>query len=131
MYLCDKVLKLPRGSLIRRYGTLAATFFFSMGFHAVGDIAGGIPAGKTGAPFFFFVQVLAIIAEDFVQWVWKTIFPASAASPPTGWQKLMGRIWVFLFFVWSTPVFAYPMNLNNGDGLIVPFSVMRWVKARL
>jgi len=133
MFICDKVLRLRRGSLLRRYGTLALTFFFSMGFHAAGDIAGGIPPGKTGAPFFFFVQVLAIVAEDLVQWVWKTLFAASesATSPPAAWQKWVGRIWVFSFFVWSTPFFAYPMNLNNGDGLIVPFSVMRWIKAKL
>lgn len=130
MYICDQVLRLSRGSLLRRYGTLALTFMFSMTFHAVADIAGGIPASKTGAPYFFFVQMLAIMFEDAVQFVWRTCFLSSASPQPAKWQKGIGRIWVFLFFVWSTPFFAYPMNLNNGDGLIVPFSVMRWIKGR-
>lgn len=132
LWLCDKVLGLPKGSLARRYGTLALTFLFSMGFHAVADIASGIAPNKTGAPFFFFVQVLAIVFEDLVQWVWKGMFGgAEKRSEPRAWQMWAGRVWVFAFFVWSTPFFAYPMNLNNGDGLIVPWSVMRWARERV
>ncbi|MCJ1251043.1 hypothetical protein MMC30_008274 [Trapelia coarctata] len=125
VYLTDRVLKLPRGSLASRYTTLMLTFVLSVVFHGVGDIAGGISPSKTGAPQFFMAQAGAIVAEDIVQYLWKSWFPS--ASRDARWQKIVGQVWVFLFMFWCTPFYAYPVTAHNGDGLIVPFSIMRRV----
>lgn len=134
MYIADNVLKLPRGSLVSRYTTLVLTFVLSVGFHGLGDIACGIPPRKTGAPLFFMIQAAAIVVEDLVQYMWKRPFAAASTHASeqhrtrTGlaqWQIWVGRAWVFLFMFWCTPFYAYPVTAHNGNGLIVPFSIMR------
>jgi hypothetical protein len=138
IYITEKILKLPRGSLATQYTILLLTFVFSTSFHALGDIACGIPPSKTGAPLFFGVQAIAIILEDLVQYTWKCFFSYQDAQVsekekkqihkgPARWQVWVGRLWVFLFMYWCTPFYAYPVTAHNGDGLIVPFSVMRRV----
>ena len=141
IYITDKILKLRRGSLAAQYTILLLTFVFSMSFHALGDIACGIPPSKTGAPLFFSVQAIAIVLEDLVQYTWKRFFSNQDAQVsekekkqsrkgPVWWQVWVGRLWVFLFLYWCTPFYAYPVTANNKDGLIVPFSVMRRVFVR-
>jgi hypothetical protein len=130
-FLAEKVFKWQRGSLTRRYGIMFLTFTFSMIFHGVADIAAGIPWSKTGTPSFFLVQVPAIMLEDFVQHICAPQAGSQLASPTLlSWRKMAGRLWVFVFLVWTTPSLAYPMNLQNGDGLIVPFSLLRWAQGR-
>jgi hypothetical protein len=132
LYIADKVLRLPRGSQYRRYGVLFLTFGLSGLFHALGDIAGGIPLSKTGAPFFFLIQVPTIMAEDLVQDTYRFFFPSKTPrAEPRLWQKVLGWIWFVSFLVWVTPFFAYPWVLHNGDALVVPFSVLRWVQGRM
>jgi hypothetical protein len=141
IYITDKILKLRRGSLVAQYTILLLTFVFSTNFHALGDIACGIPPSKTGAPLFFGVQAIAIIVEDLVQYIWNRLFSNQNAQVsekvnkqnpkgPVRWQIWVGRLWVLLFMYWCTPFYAYPVTAHNGDGLIVPFSVMRRVFVR-
>ena len=135
-YVSEKILRLRPGSFVSRYMTLILTFIFSIGFHALGDISCGIPPHKTGAPHFFLVQIGAIFVEDIVRHFWSRVVTSSGSRThdqkgyqkgPTTWQKWLGRIWVFLFMYWCTAFYAYPVTFNNGDGLIVPFSIMRRV----
>ncbi|KAL1966145.1 hypothetical protein VTN77DRAFT_4697 [Rasamsonia byssochlamydoides] len=92
MYVTDKWLKSPRGSLAHRYTTPMLTFMLSMAFPGLGDIACGIPPSKTGALQFFMAQGVAIVFEDLVQYFYRKLFASSASSNSRGgehtrWQK--------------------------------------------
>ncbi|EXJ93244.1 hypothetical protein A1O3_01801 [Capronia epimyces CBS 606.96] len=126
VYTVHNILKLPRGSANSRYMVLILTFAYSAGFHALGDISCGISPHKTGAWLFFSVQAVAVMVEDLVQCMWKQIFPETKSQRQIApWQIWVGRLWVFLLMYWCTPFYAYPVTAHNGDGLIVPFSVIR------
>ena len=78
--------------------------------------------------------------EDGVQWVAGRVWSVR----PKGYErtglwgigtesrvrKLIGYVWVLLFFAWVTPVWAYP-TLRRNTGAVaddpIPFSLVAWL----
>lgn len=121
-YLCDDILHLPHGTVLRRYSLIVLTFALSGVAHVAGEYASGMDMWKdSGAMQFFVNQAFGIIVEDFAVYLWQMQF---GKGKQTAWQVWVGRMWVVLFMFWSVPIWGYP-QARLGDGSVVPWSVVR------
>lgn len=100
-------LSIPHGTRLSSNATLLIAFGISSFLHLSGDVAAHIP-WKQATAIFFPVQPLAIMAEDLViEW-----FNGGRNKPNrlTGKNlvvvKLLGGIWVFMWFVLTIPLFV-------------------------
>ena len=78
------------------------------------DIATGVKWHESGSISFACLQAVAICLEDGVQAMYcryKTYLPTQSDK----WTTLIGHIWVGLFFLYATPVWANPA-LRKGQG---------------
>lgn len=104
----------------------------------VGHDVGGAVEARGGAMQFFCTQFVGIVIEDAVQALSRheearkrkgaRIREAEREiEGVASWKKWMGRVWVAVFLVWSTPTFQYPVMLakrKTGDEML-PFSVAK------
>ena len=151
-YLTFTLLRLPRSSdrshkvlrLFTRYFELLSVFLLSGILHQTVEIAQGRLWADGGAVRFFATMAAGIVVEDGVQWVAGRVWPArpkgcemNGKVPGLGgtgienrMNKLIGYVWVLLFFSWATPVWAYP-TLRRNTGAVaddpIPFSLVAWL----
>ena len=96
------------------------------------DLASGMTRQESGSVQFFCTQALGIILEDSVQALYQryktNLLPASE-----GWTKVIGYIWLGVFLVWSTPVWAYPAirrDKGREEDIILPVSIAKLLMGR-
>lgn len=58
-------------------------------------------------------QPFAITAEDFVQWIWLKCMGPSRSNSNDRFDKLVGYIWVILWFSYSLP--PYVKGIRDAD----------------
>lgn len=120
-FIVDDVLGLPKGSPVRRYALIWLTFMASGLFHVVAEVGAGVSFSEDGSFFFYTAQAAAIMAEDFVSYLWhRNAGPEKRATP--AWELWVGRVWTFAWMVWVTPGWFYPMQRLTAGVPILPFS---------
>jgi hypothetical protein len=75
------------------------------------------PVASSGTISFFVINSLGIMVEDFVQY----LFPQKLGK---SWRKIIGYIWVTLFFTWITPVWSFPQMRANST-FPLPFRIIK------
>jgi hypothetical protein len=124
-YLTDDLLRLPRGSTLRRYLLILVSFTLSGLVHLAGEFASGLDMGRdSGAMQFFVGQAGGIMLEDSVVWLWGVVF---GKSEQKRWHIWVGRLWFVLFMFWSTPIWGFP-SARYSDGTVVPWSLVTSLK---
>ena len=125
------LLRISPNSQLSRYTQLFMTFFISGFIHALTEIAQGMDFWQSGAIRFFVTQALGILLEDIIRAQWSLIRSSrkerSISTTSVRTLPWLGYLWVFLFMVWSTPVWIYPaIAANRGEekDLILPFSIV-------
>ena len=110
-----------KGTTGSSYTQLYASFLLSGLIHACGDAM----VGKKyfGSTFLFFpLQAVVITFEDIV----IAVFRDSGYKHGGPLTRLVGYIWVFMWFYYSTPLFidwSLKAGMNKGGSL--PFSVLQ------
>jgi len=121
------ILRMPKGTLVSRYTHLFLTFFLSGLIHALTDVAEGFAWQQSGSIRFFCTQAVGIILEDGVRTMFRWVVPDHKdASRYQSLIRIFGYVYVFVFMVWSTPVWIYPsLYANKGEekDRVVPYSV--------
>ena len=121
-----KVLRLRKGPLLTRYAHLSLVFLLSGLLHAWTEIGQGFTWRESGQIQFFMTQVLGIMLEDAVQALFRFVRGVKRGSAPTRGSRVIGYIWLVIFFWWSTPAWFYPrLRVSGGDerDQILPFSL--------
>lgn len=117
-----------------RYARIFTTFFISGALHTSADLAVGMDLRESGSIRFFCTQALGILLEDSVQALYHhhRFVPGGGATKSSNRSgtvaKLIGYLWLGVFLVWSTPVWAYPaMRRNEGrtEDMVLPFSIVK------
>ncbi|KAF2106903.1 membrane bound O-acyl transferase family-domain-containing protein [Lophiotrema nucula] len=123
-YITTKVFRLPRATIIQRYAYIMVVFQLSGLVHIVGDVAAGVDIKDSGVMQWFSVQALGFAIEDSVSWLWR-ILTGRRDDEARTWQKGLGFIWVVACFVWTMPVWTFPISrVSEGEG-ILPFSLIQ------
>ncbi len=134
-FVTNSCLRLPKGTLPSKYTRLFLTFLLSGLEHSLSDVAQGLVWKQSGATRFFCTQATGIIVEDAVQALYRSITRDGRKAPiPQRVVFIVGYVWVFVFMVWSTPVWIYPsLHANKGEekDLIVLFSPIRFLSRKL
>ena len=133
-WLTFDILGLPRKyGILTRYVQLLLAFLISGVLHQAIELAQGIRWQESGAVEFYVLMAGGIMLEDWMMWVWgkrSNQGEEEERGPLRWWQKVVGYVWVALFFSWTTPVWAYP-QLRRNTGAVsdcpLPFSVIGWV----
>ncbi|KAF8861724.1 hypothetical protein BDZ45DRAFT_687269 [Acephala macrosclerotiorum] len=138
IYLIDN-FPLPLPSLVSRYAKIFLTFYLSGLVHVTGDWV-FMPWSESWTLQFFIAQAFGVMVEDFVQWIWKSLFEEGRGDWKAGglkkdgnertkmWKKVVGFVWVLAFMLfWSTPAWFFPnaqRNTGAVEGKLLPFSVI-------
>ena len=123
-------LRMRKGTFAARYGHLILVFLVSGVFHQILEVVQGLRFRESGAIQFFLTQVLGIVIEDAIQATYRSVYSLrrdESRSPPT-WARWLGYIWVFVFLVWSEPVWSYPTiraNTGSYEDELLPFSLLQ------
>jgi hypothetical protein len=110
-----------------RYAQLFLVFLLSGILHQAMDVAQGMRWAESGALEFFMLMAAGIVVEDGFQWAAGPRHGAIAErekkasetllDKPLGRSrmasKLVGYIWVLLFFSYATPIWVYPQFRRN------------------
>ena len=130
-FIVADLLRIPSESYFSRYAHLFLTFLISGIIHALQEMAQGLSFWQSGAIRFFVTQVFGIIVEDIAQVQWtrhgKRSDDQTRKVACTPVLRSFGYTWVFLFLLWSTPVWIYPSiadNKGEPKDRILPFSVI-------
>ncbi|KAL1626148.1 hypothetical protein SLS54_002982 [Diplodia seriata] len=121
-FVSDKILRIPRGTLLSRYTRIFIVFIISGIIHHVCVRGMGVPSEESGGLVFFPLQALGIMVEDAVQaaLVGKTGFRNA------GVRRLFGYVWVVAYLGWSTPTWFYPQSRVGTDAeILLPVRVAR------
>lgn len=123
-WIVHGLLRLPRnrGNLFVRYLKITVTFAISGVFHLVPVLVRPDQNPQKFILQFFLTQPLGIILEDAVQ---ALAGPPKSSSERTA-RQVVGYIWTFLFFAWSTPVWGYPTALEPTPKPFLPISVFAY-----
>ena len=129
-YVTNRILRVPKSTLLSRYTSLFITFLISGYMHALTEIAQDIPWNNSGAVHFFCTQAIAIILEDGAQGIYRRISKPSSkdAVRSLAIYRWIGYLWTTIFLIWSTPIWIYPsLYENKGEekDLTVPISIVR------
>ncbi|KAF9050478.1 membrane bound O-acyl transferase family-domain-containing protein [Panaeolus papilionaceus] len=103
-------LGLPPTGLLQRYFKVFVSFFLSALFHWAGEIVASGGIWSIGALEFFLLQGLMITIEDGVLYTFRCV-----GFRATRWTKMMGYVWVFLWFNWSLP---YWIDIQYRNGIL-------------
>ena len=147
-WLTYDILLIPRSfQVVARYTELIFAFLVSGILHQTIEVAQGMRWSDSGALQFYILMAGGIVVEDGIVWAWcltsgcvhvKKQRVENRESEPQagvlGWQKVLGFVWVALFFSWATPVWVYP-QLRRNTGAVsdcpLPLSIIQVVKSRL
>lgn len=114
-------LGLPRTGLLQRYFKVFVSFFLSALFHWAGEIVASGGIWSTGALEFFLLQGLMITIEDGVLYTCRCV-----GFRATRWTKILGYVWVFLWFNWSLPYWIDIQYRNGTLGEVtIPISPLQ------
>lgn len=109
----EKVLRLRRGSLVARYVNNGLVFFLSGLMHALVDWKlDESKCGYWGIAGWYWMQVVAIVAEEVAQSVW-IMFEKQLPLGKTQYflltcgKRVVGYIWVMGWFFWSMPLMFF------------------------
>lgn len=125
--IADNALpSVSRHSAVSRYTRLMIAFFISGLIHYYADMLMGVPDAENGAVVFFLLHVAFIILEDAFGPVVRSLLPGRL-------RYVLGYLWVFAFFVWSSPVWIYPgMRLGINAAALLPVRVVGpWIERSL
>jgi len=92
---------LPKSSKARRYAVNVTVFLLSGAMHVFLEVLHG-SCGLRYTMFWFFIQPLAFIIEEAVQWTELQHRIGKKIS------KKVGYCWIFMWLFWSIPKRAYP-----------------------
>jgi hypothetical protein len=123
-FIADDILGLPKGSLLRRYALIWLTFMASGLFHVMGETGAGASFAEDGSFFYYTAQAGAIMAEDFVSYLWNRNNGSEKRVTPA-WELWVGRVWLALWMTWITPGWFYPMNRLTSGIPVLPISPAR------
>ena len=118
------VSKLAKGTLAARYLNIFLVFLLSGILHTIAEYAGGLALQYSGTLRFFCTQVLGIIMEDSVEFIFRTTRPAALNISSPLWARLIGYTWVISFLFWSTPAWLYPQASAGPQEKFLPFSIV-------
>jgi hypothetical protein len=141
-FITKEVLHLPKPSLLERYTNIYVVFFLSGVVHYLHDAAQW-KGPQIGTVLFFQSFAFGIMIEDGVQELWKRFTATKSeerlsngsANKHVGknekdeettplWQKVVGHVWVFGFFVLVNPWFIYPSIRQPIETFwILPFKI--------
>ncbi|GFF58371.1 hypothetical protein IFM46972_11086 [Aspergillus udagawae] len=124
-FLLFDFLRLPQGILARSLRLIMA-FATSALVHFLMDLGFGVSLDKSGALWFFCLQIPGIVVEDLVWWTCHGMIRGMSYR----WRKAIGYAWVGLFFLWVTPVWLNPIILRlyqDGQRIPSPFLVFKGV----
>lgn len=132
-FVVDDMLCLRKRSVARRYTLIFFTFAVSGILHLWLDLTLGVPFRDSGSMFFFLSQAVAIMLEDAVIYTWKACTGLAskdvAVGSNTGWKTWIGRLWVGIVLLSTTSAWTAPMIRHAGQSAMVPFSVVKVLKA--
>ena len=127
-FLSFSVFRLPKGTLLARYGVLILTFVTSGLLHRVGDTVGGTPWQESRALRFFVMQALGIIIEDVAQGISRTLNrQCRSTGHPTWWKRALGSVRLLFWLIWTTPGWNYPIARRSSGQVILPFTSLGWL----
>lgn len=121
-FISDKILRIPRGTLLSRYTRIFAVFLLSGIIHHVCVLGMGVPSEEAGGLVFFPLQALGIMIEDAAQaaLVGRKGFRSARI------RHVLGYVWVVAFLAWSSPTWFYPQSRVGTDPeLLLPVRVAR------
>ncbi|KAL8725214.1 MAG: hypothetical protein Q9166_007496 [cf. Caloplaca sp. 2 TL-2023] len=121
------VLGLKKGTLLARYTHLTTVLLISGLLHTWVEVGQGFTWQESGQLHFFKTQVMGIILEDTVQWVYYACRGVQRGNESTPIRRAVGYIWVTIFLWWSTPAWFYPrLRTSEGDvrDKLLPFSLI-------
>lgn len=115
-----------RHSAISRYTRLAIAFFISGLIHHHADQLMGVTNAENGAVVFFLLHAAFIMVEDALGPVFIALLPERA-------RHILGYLWVFAFFTWTSPVWIYSgMRLGISSAALLPVRVVGpWIEQAL
>lgn len=115
-----------RHSAVSRYTRLVIAFLISGLIHYQADRVMGVPNAENGAVVFFLLHAAFIMLED-------SLGPVATAVLPGRLRHILGYLWVFAFFAWSTPIWAYSgMRLGFSSAALLPVRVVGpWIERSL
>ena len=109
-FITNGILRFKSGTLITRYVNLILTFMISGLMHWMVDVSGGLSWRRSGAFRFFYTQALGIMLEDALQAIYRHSRGTQRdPGPPQRWIRMLGYLWVLIFFAWSSPAWFYPI----------------------
>lgn len=117
-------LGFKKGSSGSSYTQLYTSFICSGLIHACGDAM----VGKEffGSTFLFFpLQAVIITVEDVVMALFKRL----GVNKQTPLIRIIGYLWVFFWFYYSTPLFLdWGLKAGMNSGGMLPFSIIQTIK---
>ncbi|RAL07259.1 wax synthase family protein [Aspergillus homomorphus CBS 101889] len=118
-FLLSLVWKSPNGRLAWYFRALLA-FTVSGIIHLFMDVGFGVPMAKSGALWFFCLQILGVLLESIVR---DLVRPLRARMNP-GVKRVIGYVWVALFMLWTVPIWINPILIQlykDGVRMMSPF----------
>ncbi|PYH81624.1 putative toxin biosynthesis protein [Aspergillus uvarum CBS 121591] len=119
----DFLLALMRISPKGRLGwTLRALLAFTVSgvIHLFMDVGFGVPMAKSGALWFFCLQIVGVVIESIV----RDLFQPLRARMNPGVKRVIGYVWVALFMLWTVPIWINPILIqlySDGVRMMSPF----------
>ncbi|OJJ98282.1 hypothetical protein ASPACDRAFT_44787 [Aspergillus aculeatus ATCC 16872] len=119
----DFLLSLLRISPSGRLGwTLRALLAFTVSgvIHLFMDVGFGVPMAKSGALWFFCLQIVGVVIESIARDLTR---PLRARMNP-GVKRMIGYVWVALFMLWTVPIWINPILIqlySDGVRMMSPF----------
>ncbi|WDK20958.1 hypothetical protein CGRA01v4_12247 [Colletotrichum graminicola] len=112
--LADSVFRIPRGTVLSKYTRLWLAFMISGLIHYISDVAMGVEPSQSGSPLFFILQAFGITLEDgFQSLVSRYHWNGREGTWKSG--RILIRLWLIGFLVWSTPTWFYPQQRLGVD----------------
>lgn len=119
-----RCLCLRKHTTLSRYVHMTVVFTISGGFHALSDLAQGIPLDQSGAMHFFVIQAIGIMFEDSVKALFarlrKPVGSSKVSGLPFIFCRVLGYCWVVAWLAWSTPIWIFPSLQRDRGNPIIP-----------
>lgn len=122
--IVDRTLPfVSRHSAVSRYTRLMIAFLISGLIHHRADALMGVPDVENGAVVFFLLHATFIMLEDALGPIFRAILPERL-------RHVLGYLWVFAFFTWSSPIWIYSgMRLGLRSAALLPIRVVGpWIE---
>ncbi|VUC24039.1 unnamed protein product [Clonostachys rosea] len=121
-FTSDRILCIPRGTLLSRLSRLFFPFFMSGTLHYIMELKDdGLAQGRFGVLIFFLLQPLGILFEEVVQHTCSGLLPRTV-------QRTIGYIWVGAWFWWSMAGFCFEQSRTDPPPDLAPVPVVYLAK---